>query len=68
MPSPVVTSVKESQAVGPDRRLKSVVVVSYMVGNDGPFTLTTTQAELANGIAQQQMNAFAATLSSLPRS
>jgi len=61
-----VVSVGEGRVLGQNNTISTVIVVKYMVGSLGPFTLQTTQAELNNGKAAQAMQAFAATLGTLP--
>jgi hypothetical protein len=63
---PTITNVTEQNVLGRNGQITKAVVVTYKVGGYGPFTLTTTQADLAAGTALQQMQAFANTLAALP--
>jgi len=67
MAAPTIISAKEGTAIGPDRRIQQTVILTYMVGSDGPFTLTTNQQELSDGTAMRKMQLFANTLAALPR-
>jgi hypothetical protein len=67
MAQPQITGVRETQTIGPNRQLQQAVILSYMVGSDGPFTLLTNQQEINNGLALQKLQAFANSLSTLPR-
>jgi hypothetical protein len=64
--TPTTVNVREQNALGPNGRVQKAIVITYKVGDHGPFTLVTNQADIASGKAQQQMNAFAATLATLP--
>jgi hypothetical protein len=61
-----VIKVGEASALDQAGKLVKAVVLSYMVGDQGPFTLNTTQADLLSGVAKTQMEQFAATLALLP--
>lgn len=61
-----VVNVSERSQLGANGTITQVLVLKYMVGSTGPFTLITNAAELANGTALTKMNAFAATVGSLP--
>lgn len=63
---PVVISVQERNIVGANLVITTALVVSYKVGELGPFTLVTTQTDLQSGKALTQMQQFAATLGTLP--
>lgn len=67
MPVPMVVSVTEQNTIGPDRKLVKAVVLRYTVDGDGPFTLVTTQADIASGVAKAAMQTFANSLANLPR-
>lgn len=64
--TPKIIAVKEQRALDPGGAVRMVLAVSYVVGNNGPFTLLTTWADLQSGAALQQMQQAAATLSALP--
>lgn len=63
---PVVTDITERKAVDQKRNITTAIVVTYKVGDFGPFTLITNQQEMQNGQAQAKMQAFARTLQQLP--
>lgn len=63
---PRVTNVREQNTLGNNGQITRIVVVTYMVGTFGPFTLYTNQADLQTGKAQQEMQTFANTLGTLP--
>ncbi|HLJ76889.1 MAG TPA: hypothetical protein VKT75_05725 [Acidobacteriaceae bacterium] len=64
--TPRVTGIRETRAVGQNGQITTAIVITYMVGTYGPFTLTTTQQEIDSGAAQQAMQKFASTLGTLP--
>lgn len=68
MPKVVVTGVSEQNTIGPDRKTIKAVILRYTVDGDGPFTLVTTQADIAAGVANTSMQTFANALGTLPRS
>ncbi len=61
-----VTNVREQNTLGQNGQIQKVVVLSYMVDTQGPFTLITNQTDLQSGAAQQAMQNFANTLGLLP--
>lgn len=63
---PRVTSVREQNAIGPNNQVTKVIVVTYYVGTNGPFTLTTNQADISSGAASLAMTQFAQSLLNLP--
>jgi hypothetical protein len=65
MAQPQITGIRETQTIGPDRKLQQGIILTYMVGTDGPFTLTTNQNEISSGIAKQKMQLFANSLDAL---
>jgi hypothetical protein len=64
---PLVTNVAEKNTLGANRQLQKSIVLTYMVGSFGPFTLVTTQADLQSGVAAASMQQFANTLNALPQ-
>jgi hypothetical protein len=64
--SVIVTKVGEASALDQAGKIVKAVVLTYKVGDHGPFTLNTTQADLLSGVARAQMEAFAASLATLP--
>lgn len=64
--NPIVISVTERNTLDQRNQVVRSVVVTYKVGNFGPFTLITSAGDIANGTANQQMQAFANTLTQLP--
>lgn len=65
---PFITNVQERNTLTPGNQLAKALVITYMVGTYGPFTLVTTQEELQSGVAAQKMSQLASTLSALPHS
>jgi ribosomal protein S8E len=63
---PTVTRISERNTLGQNNVITKALVIEYMVGTHGPFTLVTNQQDLNNGAAKAQMVAFAQTLASLP--
>lgn len=61
-----VISVQEGKQLDQRGNVSTILLVKYMVGSHGPFTLQTSQTDINNGTANQQMQAFANTLASLP--
>jgi hypothetical protein len=61
-----VLNISERSQIGPTGQITQVLVVRYMVGSTGPFTLITSSADIGSGAALQQMQAFAAQLGTLP--
>lgn len=61
-----ILGVTESRGIDSAGRVTKGLVVTYKVDTLGPFTLNTTQADLQSGKALQEMQAFAATLGTLP--
>jgi hypothetical protein len=47
--------------------MERLVRIEYMVGADGPFTMTLPEAEFTATRVQEEMNKRAAELSRLPR-
>lgn len=64
--NPVVTKVTQQNTLGPGGQIMPSIVITYTVGTHGPFTLVTNQNEIAQGIAKQKMQTFAAQLATLP--
>lgn len=64
--TPTVTGVSERKTLDTRGAISSALVITYMVGDLGPFTLVTTQTDLASGKANQDMQAFASSLGTLP--
>jgi len=64
---PVVLNVSERRTLSARGAIQSAIVLTYQVGPFGPFTLVTSQEEIANGTAAQKMQAFAASLATLPQ-
>jgi hypothetical protein len=61
-----VVSVKEQNTIGANGQITKAVVLTYMVGTQGPFTLVTNQTDLQSGAAALAMTNFANTLALLP--
>lgn len=66
MAQPLVIKVTESNSIDNRGTVSKVVNIQYTIGSSGPFTLSVTPAEIANGEATRRMNEFAAQLNSLP--
>jgi hypothetical protein len=64
--NPKVISVKEGRALAANGQPQKVIILTYTVGTLGPFTLTTNEADISSGKAQQAMVAFARTIGNLP--
>ena len=64
--TPNTIGVRETNVAGKDGRLQRAIIITYMVGAYGPFTLQTTQQEIDSGAAQAALQKFAATLGTLP--
>lgn len=64
--NPTVTNVSERNVLSPNGNVSKAIVLSYKVGDYGPFTLVTTQQEIASGAALQAMQQFASSLAGLP--
>lgn len=64
--NPTVVNVSERNVLAPNGNVSKAIVLTYKVGAQGPFTLITTQDEIANGGALQKMQAFANNLAQLP--
>lgn len=64
--TPKVVSVREQNSIGQNGQVQKVVVLTYMVGTHGPFTLITNQTDLQSGAAAQAMQNFANTINLLP--
>lgn len=64
--TPRVIGVRENRTVNPNGTIGAAIVITYMVGTYGPFTLTTTQQDIDSGAANQALQKFAATLGTLP--
>lgn len=67
MPAPVVVSATETNTIGPNRQIVKAVILKYKVGDDGPFTLVTSQSDIQSGVAAAAMQTFANSLALLPR-
>lgn len=63
---PKVISATEGTAIGPNKQLIRTVILTYMVGDFGPFKLSTTQADIQSGAAMTAMTTFANSLAALP--
>lgn len=63
---PKVTNVREQNAIGPNNQPTKVIVITYYVGTNGPFTLTTNSADISSGAAALAMQQFAQSLLNLP--
>jgi hypothetical protein len=61
-----VIGVREQNTLNPAGGITKVIVLTYMVGTQGPFTLLTTQTDLNSGAANTAMQNFANTLALLP--
>lgn len=64
--NPTVINVSERNVLAPNGVVSKAVALTYKVGTYGPFTLVTTQADIASGKAAQEMQQFAASLATLP--
>jgi hypothetical protein len=64
---PVIINVTERSTLSARGAVQKAVVLTYNVGTYGPFTLVTSQDEIANGTALQKMQSFAASLATLPQ-
>lgn len=64
--NPTVTAVTERNVLQPNGIVSKAVVLTYKVGTYGPFTLITSQADIASGKAVQDMQAVASSLATLP--
>lgn len=64
--TPKVVNVREQNSLGANGQVVRVVVLTYMVGTQGPFTLITNQNDLQSGAAATAMQNFANTLALLP--
>lgn len=64
--NPTVTGVTERNVLSPNGVVSKAVVLTYKVGTYGPFTLVTTQQDIASGAAAQAMQQFASSLATLP--
>jgi hypothetical protein len=64
--NPKVVNVREQNTIGQNGQIIKAVVLTYMVGTQGPFTLITNQADLQSGAAATAMQNFANTLALLP--
>lgn len=64
--APKVTRVRASPQLLPDGAVQSRMLVEYMVGTHGPFTLTLLAAEFTAARAQQEMEKVAAEIRQLP--
>lgn len=63
---PKITNVSERNTLGRNNVITKALVITYMVGDFGPFTLVTNQQDLNSGAALLAMQQFAATLANLP--
>lgn len=64
--TPTIVNVREQNALGSNGRVQKAIVITYKVGEHGPFTLVTNAGDIASGAAQTQMTQFANTLATLP--
>jgi len=63
---PVVTRVVQDFRLTPTG-MDRLVRIEYMVGADGPFSLSLTEADFTATRVQEEMNKRAAELARLPR-
>jgi hypothetical protein len=61
-----VTKVSETDGLDANGRLQKMIVVTYTVGEHGPFTAQFTKDEFAAGAVQGKLNEFAQNLLLLP--
>lgn len=66
--APEVLSVSERKILNKNGTISTGLSISYRVGVHGPFTLLTTQQDIASGVAAQAMQNFANQLATLPQS
>lgn len=66
--NPRVTNVTEKTVLGPNATVTKAIQLTYYVGDYGPFTLVTNQADINSGAARQAMQNFANSLTTLPTS
>lgn len=64
--TPKVTNVAERNTMDARGAIVKGIVLTYYVGQNGPFTLVTTQIDIDNGVANAKMMAFAQSISMLP--
>lgn len=64
--NPRVTKVEQRNTLNSRNQIVAAIVLTYYVGEHGPFTLTTTQDDITSGKALSQMQAFATTINALP--
>lgn len=64
--NPTVTGVSERNVLAPNGIVSKQIVLTYKVGTYGPFTLITSQADIASGKALQDMQQVASSLATLP--
>lgn len=63
--TPKVTKVRASPVLLPDGTVQARMLVEYMVGAHGPFTLTLLAAEFTAARVQQEMEKVAAEIRQL---
>jgi hypothetical protein len=61
-----VIGVKEGRGLSPNGQVQKVIILTYMVGTQGPFTLTTNEADISGGKAKTAMETFARSIINLP--
>ena len=61
-----VVGVREQNTLNPAGGVTKVIVLTYMVDTQGPFTLLTNQTDLNRGAATTAMQNFANTIALLP--
>jgi hypothetical protein len=61
-----VTGVRAQNTLTASNQIQQSIVLTYYVGNQGPFQLITTQQDLNSGAATTAMQNFANTLALLP--
>lgn len=64
--NPKVTNITEQNILGANGQIAKSIILTYKVGNFGPFTLVTTQTDIQNGTAANQMQAIANSYQALP--
>jgi hypothetical protein len=61
-----VIGVREQQTLNQAGQIVKTIVLTYKVGNQGPFTLLTTQQDINSGAAALAMQNFANSIGTLP--
>ena len=64
--TPRVTNVSERSTLDNRNVVTKAIVLTYYVGQHGPFTLVTSQMEIDSGAAAAKMQAFASSIAMLP--